>query len=299
MPNDRIALAHDALLEAETADDLAAYRTMLLIRRFEEKLGLLVALGIVSETAALGTGKEAVAVAVGATRRSGEELVSATATYGVQLAAGHAPHDILNRLMTGQHYDQGVGGVWHCTGAEASLDKAAERASDGVATLCWFSAQPRDEARLAETIIRMAAERLPVICLAEFQSDTLDEPGRGHPLLSSIERHGLRVVGVDGLDARRMRAACEDAWTAVRSDGGPVVVAATTVRFQGHIAAQCRPTGSKDRPREDTDPVARARARLIACALASDGELKAIDRAVREEVNRAAAAAKILCQPAD
>ena len=71
---------------------IAAYRQMLLIRRFEEKSGQLYGMGYVGGYCHLCVGQEAVYVGMRLAMQRGDQVISTYRCHGAMLAAGVEPH---------------------------------------------------------------------------------------------------------------------------------------------------------------------------------------------------------------
>jgi pyruvate dehydrogenase E1 component alpha subunit len=70
-----------------------------------------------------------------------------------------------------------------------------------------------------------------------------------------------------------------------------------TFSYRGHEGLPAQP-GRAEKRRDETDPVAKSRARILADGLASESQLKAVEKDVRETVNAAALFAKGAERPA-
>jgi pyruvate dehydrogenase E1 component alpha subunit len=64
-----------------------------------------------------------------------------------------------------------------------------------------------------------------------------------------------------------------------------------TFRYRGHGGGPSQP-GNVERRVADADPVAKARARILASAILSERDLKALEKDVRETISSAALAAR-------
>ena len=74
---------------AETPDKaalLAFYRSMLLIRRFEERAGQLYGMGLIGGFCHLYIGQEAIAVGMEAAKRPGDQVITGYRDHGHMLA---------------------------------------------------------------------------------------------------------------------------------------------------------------------------------------------------------------------
>jgi pyruvate dehydrogenase E1 component alpha subunit len=102
---------------------------------------------------------------------------------------------------------------------------------------------------------------------------------------------------VDGIDVRKVRAVGYRAIERARAGDGPAILELLTYRYRGHAAPTPARAGGMKKRREETDPIAKSRCRILDGNLATEAELKAIEKDVRETVNAAAAAARAAAAP--
>src|SRR5258708_7971947 len=90
------------------------YRTMLLIRRFEERAGQLYGMGLIGGFCHLYIGQEAVVVGMQSTINDKDAIVTSYRDHGHMLAAGMDPKGVMSEL-TGRStgYSNGKGGSMH------------------------------------------------------------------------------------------------------------------------------------------------------------------------------------------
>src|SRR5580698_241767 len=93
---------------------LAYYRSMLLIRRFEERAGQLYGMGLIGGFCHLYIGQEAVAVGVQSVKQAGDQIITGYRDHGHMLAAGVDPKAVMAEL-TGRAagVSHGKGGSMH------------------------------------------------------------------------------------------------------------------------------------------------------------------------------------------
>ena len=99
--------------------ELAAYRQMLLIRRFEEKAGQLYGMGLIGGFCHLYIGQEAVVVGMQMTLKPGDEVITGYRDHGHMLACEMDPKGVMAEL-TGRRggYSKGKGGSMHMFSVE-------------------------------------------------------------------------------------------------------------------------------------------------------------------------------------
>ena len=94
--------------------DLAAYREMLLIRRFEEKAGQMYGMGLIGGFCHLYIGQEAVVVGMQMATRDGDQVITGYRDHGHMLVCGMDAKGVMAEL-TGRRggYSKGKGGSMH------------------------------------------------------------------------------------------------------------------------------------------------------------------------------------------
>src|SRR5882724_2388194 len=94
--------------------ELAAFRDMLLIRRFEEKAGQLYGMGLIGGFCHLYIGQEAVVVGLMGAAQQGDQQITAYRDHGHMLAQGIDPKSVMAEL-TGRStgLSRGKGGSMH------------------------------------------------------------------------------------------------------------------------------------------------------------------------------------------
>ena len=133
--------------------ELAAYRLMLLIRRFEEKAGQLYGMGYIGGFCHLYIGQEAVVAGMQLAISEGDQVITAYRDHGHMLAAGMEPKRVMAELTGRRHgYAKGKGGSMHMFSPETEfLRRPRHRRRAGAA---------RHRARLRQQISRQRS-RLP------------------------------------------------------------------------------------------------------------------------------------------
>src|SRR5215217_1647348 len=102
--------------------ELSAYRSMLLIRRFEEKAGQLYGMGLIGGFCHLYIGQEAVVVGMQMTLKEGDEVITGYRDHGHMLACGMDPKGVMAELTGRQHgYSKGKGGSMHMFSKEKNF----------------------------------------------------------------------------------------------------------------------------------------------------------------------------------
>lgn len=297
-------------------EDIAAYRSMLLIRRFEEKAGQLYALGAIHGACPLCIGQEASVVGTLMEARPTDPIITGYRTHAALLARGADLHSMMAEL-TGRRtgLNGGAGGAARMFAPEhrfygghgsdglgapigAGLAFASRYRGDGAVTLSFFGQRAAARGRVLETYRLAAQQALPIVFVVD---NNTAQPGASVVLgsvPSAISESGrpFAIPGeqVDGTDVRSVRAAARRAIVRARQGGGPTVLEVLTYRYRGHaeLAAITEDGEESSVRREDADPVLKARTQILAAGHLGDRELRALEKDVRERVLAAASAAR-------
>ena len=96
---------------------------------------------------------------------------------------------------------------------------------------------------------------------------------------------------VDGMDVRAVMKAGSKALNHARSGKGPYILEMITYRYRGHSMSDPAKYRSRDevqKIRDENDPIENVRARIITKKIASEDQLKKIDKDLRAIVADAA-----------
>jgi pyruvate dehydrogenase E1 component alpha subunit len=306
---DRAAEAPEFTKEQE----LQAYRSMLLIRRFEEKAGQLYGMGLIGGFCHLYIGQEAVVVGMQMAIKDGDQVITGYRDHGHMLACGMDPKGVMAEL-TGRRggYSKGKGGSMHMFSVDrgfygghgivaaqvplgTGLAFANRYRDNGRVSLTYFGDGAANQGQVYESFNMAKLWKLPVIYVIENNqygmgtsvaraSATINLHKRG----ASFEIPGERV---DGMDVRAVKAAGDKAVKWCRGGNGPIVLEMLTYRYRGHSMsdpAKYRSKEEVDRVRTENDPIEQVRSRLLKKGFATEDSLKKIDASVRATVNEAA-----------
>ena len=292
--------------------ELAAYRQMLLIRRFEEKAGQLYGMGLIGGFCHLYIGQEAVVVGMQMTVRPGDQVITTYRDHGHMLACGMDPKGVMAEL-TGRRdgYSRGKGGSMHMfsvekgffgghgiVGAQVPLGTGLAfanryRGNDNVC-LTYFGDGAANQGQVYESFNMAELWKLPVIYVIENNRYAMGTAIHRSHSNTDLSKRGLsfNIQGeqVDGMDIRAVKAAGEKAVKWCREGKGPYILEMLTYRYRGHSMsdpAKYRTREEVEKVRTEHDPIEQVRQRLIEKGLSEDA-LKKIDTEVRAKVNEAA-----------
>ena len=165
--------------------ELAAYRDMLLIRRFEEKAGQLYGMGFIGGFCHLYIGQEAVVTGMQMALIEGDQMITAYRDHGHMLAMEMSPRGVMAEL-TGRRggYSRGKGGSMHMfskeknfygghgiVGAQVSLGTGLAFANryrgNNNVSLAYFGDGAANQGQVYESFNMAALWKLPVIYVIE------------------------------------------------------------------------------------------------------------------------------------
>lgn len=287
------SLAGDTAPLLAPEQSVSAYASMLLIRRFEEKLGQLVALGLIESTAKLTTCRETIPVAIAMALRPDEAFVTSASPYGALLARGVEPAELCARVLSGASMTQDLkeSGVTVAQDALDAVQTAEQLSLRPSLACCWIDYSSVQSAELMTWWEAAVRRRLPVVAVVST-TGTISASAADLGALTTHLRHpGAHVETVEAVDFGRTHSACWLAMDRVRRGEGPALILARSIAFQGHAAA-VRLVRAKAPAREDVDPLARMRASLLEDRMCTEAELKIREKDVRDRISGAVAAAK-------
>jgi len=260
------------------ADAAELYRTVRLIRRFEERAIELVRAGVIVGGIHPYIGEEAIAAGVCAALRREDLITSTHRGHGHVLAKGADPIRMLAELAgreTG--LNGGRGGSMHAAdvgvgvyGANAIVGAAAAIAAgaawshrgagrDRVA-VTFFGDGAVNQGVLLETMNLASVRRLPVVFVCEnnrFATTMRVRDTTAGSITGRAEAFGIPSSTVDGQDPEVVLAAASAAVRRARAGEGPSFLECLTYRFDAHHTWE-----HSVRPRYRTDEeVAAGRAR--------------------------------------
>ena len=293
--------------------DLAAYRDMLLIRRFEEKAGQMYGMGLIGGFCHLYIGQEAVVVGMQMAAKHGDQVITGYRDHGHMLACGMDPKGVMAEL-TGRRggLSKGKGGSMHMfsvekhfygghgiVGAQVSLGTGLAfanryRGNDNV-SMTYFGDGAANQGQVYESFNMAELWKLPVIFVIENNRYAMGTAVSRASAQTDFSKRGIsfNIPGeqVDGMDVRAVKAAADKAIQWCRDGKGPYILEMQTYRYRGHSMSDPSKYRSKDevqKMREEHDPIEQVRRRLLEEWKVKEEELKAIDAEVRDIVNESA-----------
>jgi pyruvate dehydrogenase E1 component alpha subunit len=291
-------------------------RTMLLIRRFEEKAAELYQAGKVRGFLHLYIGEEAVGTGAMKALRADDNIVATYREHGHALARGMPTGCLMAELYgKANGCSHGRGGSMHFFDAKrrffgghaivggglpmaVGLALADKMRGERRITACFFGEGAVAEGEFHESMNLSELWQLPVLFICE---NNLYAMGTGYArseaqtdLMMKARAYGVPADSVDGMDVLAVEQATRRAAAAVRSGKGPYLLEFKTYRFRGHSMADpelYRPKDEVEAWREH-DPIEGFARDLRARKLLNEGLLADIEGNVALEIDRAVAFAE-------
>ncbi|MFY0312344.1 pyruvate dehydrogenase (acetyl-transferring) E1 component subunit alpha [Leisingera sp. D0M16] len=307
-----------------SAEELTRYyREMLLIRRFEEKSGQLYGMGLIGGFCHLYIGQEAVVVGLEAAAEEGDKRITSYRDHGHMLACGMDPDGVMAEL-TGREggYSKGKGGSMHMFSKEkhfygghgivgaqvplgAGLAFADKYKGNGRVTFTYFGDGAANQGQVYETFNMAALWKLPVVFVIENNQYAMGTSQQRSTSSAEIwergKAFGIPGEAVDGMNVLSVKEAGERAVAHCRSGDGPYILEVKTYRYRGHSMsdpAKYRTREEVQKMREERDPIEQVRDMLLTGKHATEEDLKAIDKEIKEIVSKSADFAKESPEPA-
>jgi pyruvate dehydrogenase E1 component alpha subunit len=300
---------------------LKAYRTMLLIRRFEEKAGQLYGMGLIGGFCHLYIGQEAVVVGMQMALSEGDQVITSYRDHGHMLATGMEARGVMAEL-TGRSggYSRGKGGSMHMfskerhfygghgiVGAQVSLGTGLGfsnwyRGTDRV-SLTYFGEGASNQGQVFESFNLAALMKLPVVYIIENNrygmGTSVERASASHDLSKNGAPWGIPGMQVDGMDVLAVKDAAEQAVAHCRAGKGPYLLEVKTYRYRGHSMsdpAKYRTREEVQSMRTQHDCIEGARHRLEEAGVAA-ADFKKLDDEVKAIIQDAADFAQASPEP--
>jgi len=313
-PKDKPAADKDQLL--------SLYRTMLLIRRFEERAGQLYGMGLIGGFCHLYIGQEAVAAGVQSIKQPEDQIITGYRAHGHMLAAGVDPKAVMAELtgraagvakgkggsmhmfsLDHQFYGgHGIVGAWVSLGTGLAL--ANRNKGNGAVTFVYFGDGAANQGQVYESFNMAELWRLPVVYIIENNQYAMGTSIERASSETHLYRRGasFNIPGkeVDGMDVLAVAEAASDAAEHARSGKGPFILEMKTYRYRGHSMSdpgKYRTREEIDEVRKHRDPIDHVEELLRTQKFADDAAMKAVDGEIRRIVADAAEFARTAPEP--
>ncbi|TET67628.1 MAG: thiamine pyrophosphate-dependent dehydrogenase E1 component subunit alpha [Dehalococcoidia bacterium] len=287
------------------------YRTIVRIRRFEERVSREFADGNIPGSVHVYIGEEAVATGAIAHLRKDDYIMSTHRGHGHMIAKGGQTDRMMAELFAKKTgYCLGKGGSMHIADLDIGMLGAAGIVGSGIpiatgaglsakmrgtdqVTLCFFGDGASNLGRFHEGINLGAVWKLPVIYICENNLWAVSVPTSCSLAISNIADraigYGIPGIVVDGMDVMAVYEAAGEAVARARRGEGPTLIEAKTYRFRGHFEGD----SGTYRPKEEIeewlkrDPLKSFKEKLLEMKLLTEKKADEIDQEMLAEIDQA------------
>lgn len=265
------------------ARGVALYATMLRLRRFEEKAGMLYALGTLATPCPLGIGQEAAIAGIVAALAPDDGLLALEERPALALALGRAPAAVFQSLVRARHEESDPALLVHTQAAPLGHASSLAQACAALVSIGGLAVVIGKDGAAA-TAAAGALKDHPVLPVVITPRDAADPPD---PWPAAWD-----VREIDGTDPTGVAEAMTAARAQTRSGRGRPAVLVRTPPYVGHArAAGARAPARRDVP----DPLVMWRRALLAGGRASEADLLSVEASVRDEIAVAGRALALGC----
>jgi pyruvate dehydrogenase E1 component alpha subunit len=291
---------------------LSLYRSMLLIRRFEERCAQLYVEGKIGGFLHLYIGQEAVGVGAMSLLRPDDYFITSYRDHGYALARGTDPRPLLAELCgkaTG--ISRGKGGSMHfydvprgnfggdgIVGGHIPVAAGMGygirlRGTDQV-VLCFFGDGAVNEGAFHEALNVSALWDLPVVFIIENNrygmGTPLDRASSVKDLYQRGSAYGITRRDVNGMDLLAVRNTLAEAIERARKEKRPTLLEMETYRYRGHSMSDPGKYRTKEEVEQmmQYDPIYLFGKRLLEQERFPQAELDALDQDVLAQIEEAA-----------
>jgi pyruvate dehydrogenase E1 component alpha subunit len=294
-------------------------RTMVLIRRFEEKIIEVYHLQDMKTPVHLYIGEEAIAAGVCENLTREDYIFTTHRSHGHCLAKGSAPETLYAEFygrITG--CSKGKGGSMHPVDPENGIlgttaivgggipiavgtALASKMKKDGRVSVTFFGDGASEEGTFHESLNFASLKRLPVVFVCENNFYATTSPlSQRQPhvnIAKKADGYGIPGVHVDGNNVLQVYEAAKDAIHRAREGKGPTLIECKTYRWKGHVGPDCD-YQKGCRPKEELDewmqrcPVKMFKEFLIEENLITEAEYTDMVKEIDSEMDRSLGAAR-------
>lgn len=284
------------------------YEKMVLIRKFEEKSGQLYGQQKIKGFCHLYIGQEACAAGAATALTKDDKWLTSYRDHGFPLVLGTSANGIMAELygkITG--VSKGKGGSMHIFDKEvnfigghgivggqiplgAGLAFAEKYNKTKNVCICFMGDGAVRQGAFHEALNMAMTWKLPVIFVIEnngyAMGTSVKRTSNVTQLYTLGEAYDIPSEPVDAMSCEAVHLAVEKAAERARKGDGPTLLEFRTYRYKGHSMSDPAKYRTKEELEEykAKDPIEQVRAVILASKFATEAELEAIDKKIKEEV---------------
>jgi len=299
------------------------YELMLLLRRFEEKVGQLYGMQKIRGFCHLYIGQEALAAGCMTATKADDTFITAYRDHGLAIAKGITAKACMAELYgkaTG--CSKGKGGSMHFFGVKerffgghgivgaqigtgAGLAFAEKYMGTDNVNLTFFGDGAARQGMLHETFNLAMTWKLPVIFICEnnhyAMGTSVERTSNVTDIYKLADAYDMPGDSVDGMDMEAVHNAVARAVKRARDGEGPTLLEMKTYRYRGHSMSDPQKYRTKEEVEiyKEKDPIEIARLKLVEFFKVEDTEIEEINERVRIEVEESVQFAEESPWPSD
>lgn len=299
------------------------YELMLLLRRFEEKVGQLYGMQKIRGFCHLYIGQEALAAGCMTATKADDTFITAYRDHGLAIAKGITPKACMAELygkVTG--CSKGKGGSMHFFGVKerffgghgivgaqigtgAGLAFAEKYMGTDNVNLTFFGDGAARQGMLHETFNLAMTWKLPVIFICEnnhyAMGTSVERTSNVTDIYKLADAYDMPGDSVDGMDMEAVHNAVARAVKRARDGEGPTLLEMKTYRYRGHSMSDPQKYRTKEEVEiyKEKDPIEIARLKLVDFFNVPDTEIEEINERVRIDVEESVQFAEESPWPSD
>ena len=287
------------------------FRTMVRIRRFEERVAREFADGNIPGSVHLYIGEEAVATGAIAHLKKEDYIMSTHRGHGHIIAKGGETDKMMAEMFAKKTgYCLGKGGSMHIADLDIGILGAAGIVGSGIPiatgaalsaqmrgtdqiTICFFGDGASNIGRFHEGINMASVWHLPIVFICENNLWAVSVPTSTSLNIPNVADravgYGIPGVIVDGMDVMAVYEAAGEAVNRARKGQGPTLIEAKTYRYRGHFEGDSgtyRPKEEIDRWMQK-DPISNYKAKLLEMKVLTEKQAEDIDKEALTEMEAA------------
>ncbi|MDN4165815.1 pyruvate dehydrogenase (acetyl-transferring) E1 component subunit alpha [Cytophagales bacterium LB-30] len=287
------------------------FESMLLMRKFEEKAGMLYGQQKIRGFCHLYIGQEACAAGSISALEKGDKYITAYRDHAHPLGLGSSPGAIMAELYgkaTG--ISKGKGGSMHMFDKEnhflgghgivggqvplgAGIAFAEQYNNTGKLCICYMGDGAVRQGALHEAFNMAMLWKLPVIFVIEnngyAMGTSVQRTSNVTELYKIGESYDMPSFPVDGMSVEAVHEAVQEAAARARKGEGPTLLEFRTYRYKGHSMSDPQKYRTKEELEQykNEDPIEKVRYALLDNKMVTEKDIEAIEDRVKQQVEEA------------